>query len=116
MQTAPQHFQKRRRFSATTLFVRLALIVVTLQLPGAVLAQTPGPGDFAHFTYDRGAPLNVKQVSVKVQDGVTIQDITYTGSNGDTVPAYLVIKRQRKIRGSNLGPLADAGCCKLEPR
>jgi dienelactone hydrolase len=35
----------------------------------------------------------VKQISVNVRDGVTIQDITYTGSNGDTVPAYLVIPK-----------------------
>ena len=47
--------------------------------------------DFAHFSYDKSAPLNVKQVSAKVQNGVTIEDITYTGVNGDTVPAYLVI-------------------------
>jgi cephalosporin-C deacetylase-like acetyl esterase len=33
----------------------------------------------------------VKQLSTKVQNGVTIQDVTYVGSNGDTVPAYLVI-------------------------
>lgn len=57
---------------------------------GFAVAQAP---DFAHFTYDRSAPLNVKQVSVKVRDGVTIEDITYTGSNGDTVPAYLVIPK-----------------------
>jgi hypothetical protein len=53
MQIAPQHSQNLRRLSATFL-VRLALIVVALQPPGAVLAQTPGPDDFAHFTYDRG--------------------------------------------------------------
>jgi dienelactone hydrolase len=69
------------------------VIVRALQLPGAVLAQTPSGDDFAHFTYDRGVSLNVKQISVKVQSGVTIQDITYTGSNGDTVPAYLVIPK-----------------------
>jgi cephalosporin-C deacetylase-like acetyl esterase len=92
MQIAPQHSQNLRRLSAT-FFVRLALIVGALQLPGAVLAQTPSPDDFAHFTYDRGVSLNVKQISVKVRDGVTIQDITYTGSNGDTVPAYLVIAK-----------------------
>src|ERR1700689_5126571 len=92
MQIAPQHSQNLRRLSATFL-VRLALIVVALQPPGAVLAQTPGPDDFAHFTYDRGVSLNVKQISVKLRDGVTIQDITYTGSNGDTVPAYLVIPK-----------------------
>jgi cephalosporin-C deacetylase-like acetyl esterase len=92
MQIAPQHSQNLRRLSAT-FFVRLALIVGALQPHGSVLAQTPGPDDFAHFTYDRGASLNVKQISVKVRDGVTIQDITYTGSNGDTVPAYLVIPK-----------------------
>src|SRR6204780_2418723 len=92
MQIAAQHSQILRRLSAT-FFVRLALIVVTLQLPSAVLAQTPGPNDFAHFTYDRGASLNFKQISVREQDGVTVQDITYTGSNGDTVPAYLVIPK-----------------------
>jgi hypothetical protein len=60
---------------------------------GFALAQTPGPDNLAHFAYDRNAPLNLKQVSVKVRDGVTIEDITYTGSNGDTVPAYLVIPK-----------------------
>ena len=61
-------------------------------LGGSGFAQAPSP-DFAHFTYDRSASLNVKQVSVRVQDGVTIEDITYTGANGDTVPAYLVIPK-----------------------
>ncbi len=92
MQIAPQHSQNLRRLSAK-FFVRLALVVVTPQLPSAVLAQTPGPDDFAHFTYDRGASLDLKQISVRVRDGVTIQDITYTGSNGDTVPASFVIPR-----------------------
>jgi cephalosporin-C deacetylase-like acetyl esterase len=92
MQIAPQHSQNLRRLSAT-FFVRLALIVLTLQLPSVVLAQPPGPDDLAHFTYDKGASLNVKQISLKVRDGVTIQDITYTGSNGNTVPAYLVIPK-----------------------
>jgi cephalosporin-C deacetylase-like acetyl esterase len=58
--------------------------------PGVVLAQTSSPDDSAHFNYDTRVPLNMKQASVTVRDGVTIQDITYTGSNGDTVPAYLV--------------------------
>jgi dienelactone hydrolase len=75
---------------------RASLAVVSgLCVVGGVdfaLAQTPSP-DFAHFTYDRSASLNVKQVSVKVRNGVTIEDITYTGSNGDTVPAYLVIPK-----------------------
>src|SRR6202167_1768298 len=92
MQIASRLSQNLRRLSAT-FFVRLALIVVTLQLSRAVLSQASGPDDFAHFAYDREASLNVKQISVKLRDGVTIQDITYTGSNGDTVPAYLVIPK-----------------------
>ena len=35
----------------------------------------------------------MNQIAIKVQDGVTIEDITYKGSNGDTVPAYLVIPK-----------------------
>ena len=92
MQIVPQHSQNLRRLSAKFL-VGLVVVVVTPHLSSAVLAQTPDPDDFAHFTYDRGASLNVKQISVRVRDGVTIQDITYTGSNGDTVPAYLVIPK-----------------------
>ncbi|MGZ5921604.1 MAG: alpha/beta hydrolase family protein [Rhizomicrobium sp.] len=69
-----------------------AVVAGLFILGGSGFAQTPSP-DFAHFTYDRSARLNVKQVSARVQDGVTIEDITYTGANGDTVPAYLVIPK-----------------------
>lgn len=55
--------------------------------------KAPSPGDIARFSYDGTAPLDLKQVAVKVRDGATIEDITYTGSNGDTVPAYLVIPK-----------------------
>lgn len=92
MQIAPQNSRNLRRLFAT-FFAGLVVIVGALQLPGALLAQKPDTNDFAHFTYDRRASLNLKQVSVKVRDGVTIEDITYTGSNGDTVPAYLVIPK-----------------------
>jgi cephalosporin-C deacetylase-like acetyl esterase len=47
-------------------------------------------GDPSHFNYDAGITLAVKQLSAKAQDGVIIQDITYTGSSGDIVPGYLV--------------------------
>src|SRR5665213_3236449 len=69
-----------------------ALIVCVLIAPesGAVQAQTLSP-DFTHFAYDRNASLNLKRISIKVRDGVTIEDITYTGAGGDTVPAYLVV-------------------------
>ena len=69
--------------------IALGLVIST----GAVQAQTPGPDDAAHFVYDDSAVLDVKQISVKGQGEVTIQDITYAGSNGDIVPAYLVIPK-----------------------
>src|ERR1700677_2904975 len=92
MQNAPQFCQNSPRWSVT-MIVGLFMLGELCPFPCAVLAQTPGPDDFAHFTYNTGASHNVKQVSVKLRDGVTIQDITYTGSNGDTVPAYLVIPK-----------------------
>ena len=54
MQIAAQHSQNLRRLSAT-FFVRLALIVVTLQLPSAVLAQTPGPRRFCALHLRQGS-------------------------------------------------------------
>jgi len=92
MQIAPQRCRNLRR-SSQTRFVPAAVIIATLQFPGAVLAQTPSPDDFAHFAYDPGASLDAKQLAVKVRDGVTIEDITYAGSQGDTVPAYLIIPK-----------------------
>ena len=69
----------------------LAAIILLLGI-NTVLAQMPAP-DVAHFSYDKSAPLNLKHVSAEVRNGVTVEDITYTGSNGDTVPAYLVIPK-----------------------
>jgi cephalosporin-C deacetylase-like acetyl esterase len=71
--------------------IGMAILIVPCISNSVALAQTAGSGDPAHFSYDTKASLDVKQLSARVQDGVTIQDITYTGSNGDTVPAYLVI-------------------------
>jgi cephalosporin-C deacetylase-like acetyl esterase len=92
MRNATKHFERLRRLPVTFVAGLLMLGGVRPFL-GVVLAQTSSPDDSAHFTYDTGVSLNVKQVSVKVRDGVTIQGITYTGSNGDTVPAYLVIPK-----------------------
>ena len=57
------------------------------------LAQAPSLDNAPHFAYDNRAALEVKQVSAEVRDGVTVQDLTYTGGNGDSVPAYLVIPK-----------------------
>ena len=60
---------------------------------GSAFAQAASSNDATHFSYDNKAALDVKQISDTVQDGVTVQDVTYAGGNGDTVPAYLVIPR-----------------------
>ena len=44
-----------------------------------------------HFDYDQSAPLRIEQVGTRQQNGVTVEDITYSGGDGDRVPAYLVI-------------------------
>ena len=90
MSTAMQNFQRFRGLSLT--FVAgLVMLFGVRPFPSVVLAQTSGPDDSAHFAYDKNVSLNVKQISAKVRDGATIQEITYMGANGDTVPAYLVI-------------------------
>jgi cephalosporin-C deacetylase-like acetyl esterase len=93
MSNATKHLQRSHRLPVT--FVAGLLMLGGVHpFPDVVPAQTPSPDDSGHFTYDTGVSLNVKQVSVKVRDGVMIQDVTYTGSNGDTVPAYLVIPKE----------------------
>jgi dienelactone hydrolase len=88
MRISPKHLQDLCRSSRRLL---TGLIATFGALP--LIAQTATPVGFSQFTYDRGASLNVRQIAEKVRDGVTIQDITYVGSHGDTVPAYLVIPR-----------------------
>jgi cephalosporin-C deacetylase-like acetyl esterase len=80
------------------LFQRSVLIAFTgafgiMVMPdNAARAQAPSP-DGKHFSYDKSAPLNVKRVSAEDRTGVTVEDVTYAGAGGDTVPAYLVIPK-----------------------
>lgn len=92
MRISPKQFQDLCR-SSRRLLTGLVATFGALPLTGSLFAQTPTPVDLAHFAYDRGAPLNVKLIGEKDRDGVTVQDITYVGSQGDTVPAYLVIPK-----------------------
>jgi cephalosporin-C deacetylase-like acetyl esterase len=74
----------------------LALVIAGLSVPvnpSVVLAQAPDPRAEAHFTYDKGAPLDLKLLSIKTLGTVVVQDITYSGRDGETVPAYLVIPK-----------------------
>jgi cephalosporin-C deacetylase-like acetyl esterase len=73
------------------ILIGMAILSLGSLSNGVSWGQTPGSGDPSHFNYDAGMSLAVKQLSAKVQDSVTIQDITYAGSDGDIVPAYLVI-------------------------
>ncbi len=43
------------------------------------------------FDYDDKAPLDVRKVGRKSQDGVTVVDLTYASPRGGRVPAYLVV-------------------------
>jgi cephalosporin-C deacetylase-like acetyl esterase len=63
-----------------------------LSSPSVALAQMGG-ADSSHFGYDKMAPLDLEQVSMKARDGVTIQEITYTSAEGGLVPAYLVVPK-----------------------
>jgi pimeloyl-ACP methyl ester carboxylesterase len=91
MRSATTALMRWRRLPVT--FVAgLVMLAGVCSLHGVGVAQTSG-GTIPHFNYDSVEPHNVKHVSVKVRDGVTIEDITYEGSNGDSVPAYLVIPK-----------------------
>jgi cephalosporin-C deacetylase-like acetyl esterase len=82
------------RFDRLFLGIVTASLLFTVAVPTFGAAHTPTADDFSHFAYDNTVPLDVKQVSSKDRGGVTIQEITYSGSNGDTVPAYLVVPKQ----------------------
>ena len=43
------------------------------------------------YDYDRQAPLDIKENSVEVKDGVKVHDITYVSPKGGRVTAYLVV-------------------------
>jgi dienelactone hydrolase len=51
--------------------------------------------DPSAFAYDQNAPLELAILSERVQDSVTIQDITYASPRGGRVPAYLVFPSQQ---------------------
>ena len=76
-----------------------ALFLVLLSF--ALLAQETNDQLFHHWDYDKGAPLNIKQVGLEDHDGIKVYDITYSspvadrgaavGPNGGLVSAYLIV-------------------------
>jgi hypothetical protein len=83
----------RRLHSPSTRFSAAFLLLGT-GFPFLDATQVPNQVDSAHFAYDASLAFNETQISEKHRDGVAIQEITYTGSNGDTVSAYLVVPKQ----------------------
>ena len=81
----------RRAQRSLNLTLSTAAFVVGFLLGRPVEGQTFSAGDPSHFRYDASVSLGVTQLSTKTQSGVTVEDITYQGANGDTVPAYLVV-------------------------
>jgi dienelactone hydrolase len=75
----------------------LHIIVLCALLPAAGLAQSaPSPFDqlAGHFDYPRTASLNFDERGVQMRGKILIIDLTYDGgSDGDHVPAYLVLPR-----------------------
>lgn len=59
-------------------------------------AQNRFEEDAKHFEYDAKTPLNVRELSVRSENGVLIHDLTYASPRGGNVSAYLVVP---KIQG-----------------
>jgi cephalosporin-C deacetylase-like acetyl esterase len=85
--------QKARRCPQRSWIFALstAILLAGFAVDRSVVGQTSSPGDPGHFRYDSSVSLDMTQQSTKAQSGVTVEDITYRGANGDTVPAYLVV-------------------------
>ena len=90
METRNQNAGRRPQRS-WILTLNTAILIAGFAVDRPALGQTSIPGNPAHFRYDASVSLGVTQLSTKTQSGVTVEDITYQGANGDTVPAYLVV-------------------------
>jgi hypothetical protein len=90
MEASLREFLRWERHAVTTACVMTILIAECLSNKAA-FGQSPGASGASPFNYDAGASLDVTQISASVHKGVTVRDITYTGTNGATNPAYLVI-------------------------
>jgi dienelactone hydrolase len=51
--------------------------------------------DPSSFAYDQQAPLALKILAERVQDGALVRDITYASPHGGKVPAYLILPVQQ---------------------
>jgi len=77
----------------------IAYLALLLVCPAA--ARESDQQLLRHWDYDRGAPLNAKEIGVRKLDGVTVHDISFSapvgdrsaaiGPNGGAATAYLVV-------------------------
>ena len=74
----------------------LILTVALSLFPQSSWAQNRFEENAKHFEYDSTTPLNVRELSVRSENGVLIHDLTYASPRGGSVSAYLVVP---KIQG-----------------
>jgi cephalosporin-C deacetylase-like acetyl esterase len=72
-------------------FRRFLLAPLLLILLRSGFAQDSFTLDAKHFDYDSSAPLDVKELSTKKRDGVSIHEITYASPRGGRVSASLIV-------------------------
>jgi cephalosporin-C deacetylase-like acetyl esterase len=70
-------------------------MAVTLLFAAAIsgVSQDSYITELQHFDYDKSAALDLRELSVENRAGATIHDITYKGSGGREVPAYLIVPK-----------------------
>jgi cephalosporin-C deacetylase-like acetyl esterase len=77
--------------SAGNYFRRSLIASLLLVLLRSGFAQDSFTQDAKHFDYDSSAPLDVKELSTKSRDGVSIHEITYASPKGGRVSASLIV-------------------------
>ena len=102
-----------------------ALLGTLFIVASSLMAQETYDQLLRHWAYDKTAPLNFAQQSVRKNGDINIYDITYSapvgnrggmaGPNAVTTPAFGPAFRQRTFSGSDLRPLVHAGVRQDEP-
>jgi dienelactone hydrolase len=73
--------------------MRVTSIFILLIMASPLLAQDADL--LRRFDYDRGAPLDVREIGVEQRGDIAIHDVSYTSPKGGRVPAYLVVPKGR---------------------
>ena len=73
----------------------LAIVVITHVVAGAAMLAAQDAELVRHFDYDRRAPLDIVEIGTMSRGDADVHDITYASPKGGTVPAYLVVPKDR---------------------